>query len=217
LPYIYGFIAPDRRWHIVCFSIPIASIFERQRGLAMVETAKPLMALCASDIMSRNVVMIPREMSLQGAARMLARAAVSGAPVVDENGRCIGVLSATDFMNWVKDDHKSAIVHEAEADLCKPWQILDAAIEMTGCVESCMTKDPVLAFANIKIGELAAMMMEAHIHRIIVVDSISQRPIGVVSSTDILAAFARAHRMAADQEQSEADPTQYDFYGDTMQ
>jgi predicted transcriptional regulator len=35
------------------------------------------------------------------------------------------------------------------------------------------------------------MMMDAHIHRVIVVDS-ENRPIGVVSSTDILAAVARA-------------------------
>ena len=40
---------------------------------AMVETAKSLLTLCAADIMSPDVVMIPREMSLQGAARMLAR------------------------------------------------------------------------------------------------------------------------------------------------
>ena len=36
------------------------------------------------------------------------------------------------------------------------------------------------------------MMMEAPIHRVIVVDGVSHRPIGIVSSTDILAAVARA-------------------------
>lgn len=159
----------------------------------MVQTAKPLMTLCAADVMSRNVVMIPREMSLQGAARMLARAGVTGAPVVDSNGRCIGVLSATDFMNWMKGDHKGEAARVAEECVCKAWQIPEGANELTGCVEACMTKNPVLAFANVRIGELAAMMMDAHIHRIIVVDTAS-RPIGVVSSIDILAAVARAHR-----------------------
>ena len=89
----------------------------------MVDTARPLLALCAADIMSHSVVMIPREMSLQGAARMLARAGVTGAPVVDSAGRCIGVLSNTDFMNWVKEDHKKeAGKHNGEA-VCTSWQI----------------------------------------------------------------------------------------------
>jgi len=137
-------------------------------------------------------VMIPREMSLQGAARMLARAGVTGAPVVDAAGRCIGVVSATDFMNWVKEDHrKEANKHNGGA-VCTSWQIPEDADEANGCVESYMTKDPVLVTAGVKIGELARMMMDAHIHRLIVVDRISGRPIGIVSSMDILAAVARA-------------------------
>lgn len=167
----------------------------------MVETAKPLMALCAADIMSRNVVMIPREMSLQGAARMLERAGVTGAPVVDSNGRCIGVLSATDFMHWMRSDHQRAISRDIDGNHYKPWQIPESDNELTGLVEACMTKDPVLALGNVKIGELAAMMMDAHIHRIIVVDAVSQRPIGVVSSMDILAAVARANRTNSDDTQ----------------
>ena len=35
-------------------------------------------------------------------------------------------------------------------------------------------------------------MMDAHIHRLIVIDNVSERPIGIVSSMDILAAVARA-------------------------
>jgi len=171
----------------------------------VVETAKPLMTLCAGDIMSRNVVMIPREMSLQGAARMLARAGVTGAPVVDASGRCIGVLSATDFMNWVKSDHKHHPGGAVNGDHCMPWQILETVPEINGNVESCMTKDPVLTPASVKIGELAAMMMDAHIHRVIVVDAVSQRPVGIVSSIDILAAVARAHRMNPDEAQPAPD------------
>jgi hypothetical protein len=41
------------------------------------------------------------------------------------------------------------------------------------------------------IGELARLMLDAHIHRIMVRDE-NNRPIGIVSSTDILAAVARA-------------------------
>jgi CBS domain-containing protein len=57
----------------------------------------------------------------------------------------------------------------------------------------------VLVTANVKIGELARMMMEAHIHRVIVVDRITSRPVGIVSSMDILAAVARADQPHMDE------------------
>lgn len=163
----------------------------------MTQSTKPLLALCAGDIMSQHVVMIPREMSLQGAARMLTRAGVTGAPVVDGNGRCIGVLSTTDFMHWIEKDKKNGKPKSSGQSICSAWQIPPEAIEPTCLVEDFMTKDPVLAAAGAKIGELARMMMDAHIHRVIVVDG-AERPIGVVSSMDILAAVARAEALSAE-------------------
>src|SRR5882724_10626050 len=127
---------------------------------------KPLLSLCAADIMCTHVVMIPREMSLQGAARMLARAGVTGAPVVDAEGRCIGVLSATDFMHCVEED---SVQHHAPNDtghgICRPWQIPDADICASSVVGDYMTADPVLAAPGTRIGILAHMMIDAHIHR----------------------------------------------------
>ncbi len=164
----------------------------------MTQSTKSLLSLCATDIMSPDVVMIPREMSLQGAARMLARAGVTGAPVVDVDGRCIGVLSSTDFMHWVEKDRKSGKTKETTEPMCKAWQIPADSIEPRGRVEDFMTKDPVLVVPNTKIAEMARMMMDAHIHRLIVIDNISQRPIGIVSSMDVLAAVARAESAPAD-------------------
>lgn len=169
------------------------------------DTEKPLMSLCASDLMSPEVLLIPREMSLKGAARMLARAGVTGAPVVDASGRCIGVLSATDYMRWVESERKAPLPQESAECMCKPWQIPEGVLEEAGCVERCMTRDPVLVGPNTRIGDLARMMMDAHIHRLIVVDRSSQRPIGIVSSTDVLAAVARA-------EMSMAEPSEETLY-----
>jgi CBS-domain-containing membrane protein len=53
--------------------------------------------------MSRDVVMLSDRMSLQGAARILSRAQVSGAPVVNEEGRLVGVLSAVDFLHLAEN------------------------------------------------------------------------------------------------------------------
>jgi predicted transcriptional regulator len=157
---------------------------------------KLLMSLKAADLMSRNVVMLSQEMSLQLAARLLARAGVTGAPVVDDRGQCVGVLSATDFMHSVEHERKSA----GSGDCFKAWQQVPEG-DVSGCrVADCMTPDPVLVTPDVRIGELARMMMDAHIHRIIVVDGPTNRPVGVVSSMDLLAAVARAEQPAEEPE-----------------
>lgn len=54
-----------------------------------------------------------------------------------------------------------------------------------------MTADPVSVPPSTRLSELARSMLDAHIHWVIVVDALD-RPVGIVSSTDILAALARA-------------------------
>src|SRR6516162_1975130 len=63
---------------------------------------KPFLALTAADLMTAPVMTIPQEMSLREAARLLSRSSISGAPVVDAEGRCVGVLSASDFVTWAR-------------------------------------------------------------------------------------------------------------------
>ena len=167
------------------------------------QATKSLLTLSATDVMSNHVVMIPREMSLQGAARMLGRSGVTGAPVVDSRGRCIGVLSTTDFMRWVEKDRHDGLGHGTGEPMCSAWQLPETAIEPTCRVEDFMTRDPVLVSPGTKIGELARMMMDARIHRLIVVDNLTERPIGIVSSMDILAALARADIAATEQTHEE--------------
>jgi CBS domain-containing protein len=61
-----------------------------------------------------------------------------------------------------------------------------------------MSADPVLVPPCFRINQLARMMLDAHIHRVIVADE-QGRPIGIVSSTDILAAVAYAAGPRKDQ------------------
>lgn len=156
----------------------------------MVATQKPLLSLRASDLMSRTVIAVPREMSLCGAARLLSRAQVTGAPVVDGAGVCIGVISATDFLNWAERDRPTG-PNKERGCVCASWQIVEPDKLPEDQVENYMTRDPVTAKASTSIVELARMMINVHIHRVVVVDD-SGRPVGVVSSTDVLAAVAGA-------------------------
>jgi CBS domain-containing protein len=130
---------------------------------------KPLAALTAADVMTRDLVVIGEAMTLQDAAHLLAGNAISGAPVVDAQGRCVGVLSATDFFRWMEDERLE----------------ISPAYE----VDTLMAPDPVTVPPSTPMRDLARMMVDGHIHRIIVVDE-RRRPVGIVSSTDILAVMA---------------------------
>jgi CBS domain-containing protein len=157
----------------------------------MKTTEKPFLALTAQDLMSRVVLLVPREMSLRGAAHLLRQARVSGAPVVDAAGRCVGVLSSTDIVRWVERDFAACGRPAESPAVCSDWQIIDWKGLPTDAVSSCMSAELVTATPYTRIADLARGMNDAHVHRIVVVDE-NDRPVGIVSSTDILAAVAGA-------------------------
>jgi CBS-domain-containing membrane protein len=150
-----------------------------------------LVGLTAEDLMSRNVLVISPHISLKAAAHLLAQADVSGTPVVDGEGRCVGVLSAADLVHWV--DRGKPMTNQRSADAsgaCRDWQI-DGSDDMPEDeVSQYMTTDVVVTGPETRVGEMARWMRDARIHRIVIVDE-RRRPIGLVSSMDVLAAVAR--------------------------
>jgi CBS domain-containing protein len=157
----------------------------------MVPVTKPLFSLTAADLMSGALVVVPEEMSLKGAAHLLAQASVTGAPVINAAGRCIGVLSATDFVHYLDRGRHGPAACATSPAFCASWQIVEPERLPEDSVCNHMTRDPVMVTATATIGELARKMVDVHIHRVIVVDR-AGKPIGIVSSTDVLAAVARA-------------------------
>jgi len=201
---------------------------------------KPLLALTAADIMTRDVVRLPEAMTLRDAARLLLHNRIEGAPVVDAEGKCVGVLSAFDFLRMAEKraaattptapalpitcsfqkahrtpEGKAVVVCTLPPGVCPiqrklveaagkealvcteprcvlaDWQLVDVEKLPADDVRHLMTPDPVTAAPTTPIRVLARMMVDVHIHRIIVVDE-DGKPSGVVSSTDLLAALARS-------------------------
>jgi CBS domain-containing protein len=201
----------------------------------MIAQEKALLDLTAGDLMSHNPIVLHQTTSIRDAARTLMQAYISGAPVVNEKGRCVGVISTTDFLRltWPgKEELKQAgpssrcqFMHQTEQaeGMIKTWcglpagacllqgtvdpqsgmpqcslprsvfmdgQMVDVEELPGDSIHSLMTADPVTVHTDVSVRTLARMMMEAHIHRLIVVDD-DLRPVGIVSSIDILAALAQ--------------------------
>ncbi len=144
----------------------------------MLATKRSPADLTAGDLMSRDLVSVSQEMPIREAGRLLLLHQISGLPVVESDGTCVGVLSTTDFLRW---------------------QIMNAEQPTTGKVGQYMTLDPVTVAIDTPLTELAQRMADAHIHRVLVVDRL-HRLVGIISSTDVLAGIVRAGRTEAESE-----------------
>src|SRR5262245_39110788 len=118
---------------------------------------KPLHDLTAGDLMKRPVVTIPQELTLRAAAGLLQRERISGAPVIDHQGRCVGVLSATDFLR--RAGGEPSVARPMPTEECfSDWQVVDVETLPTEEVRFHMSSDVVTAPAEMPIAELSRMM-----------------------------------------------------------
>jgi CBS domain-containing protein len=198
-------------------------------------TPQALLALIADDLMSRDVVQFPETMPLRDAAHLLMKNHIGGAPVVNAEGKCVGVLSAMDLLRRAGNPAEPAAVRrpltcsfqvqtqrpdgtaltqctlppgvcpiqrfatgprgEVVTECSQPhcvlldWQVVELEKLPADQVRRFMTPDPVTVTPATSIRQIARMMIDAHIHRVIVVNE-QQWPVGIVSSTDVLAALA---------------------------
>ena len=148
--------------------------------------------LHVSDVMQSQVVGIPIHATMAEAASLLCKNDVSGAPVVDEFGRCVGVLSASDFTRRDQDDHASDMLphRDSEFVMCQdqfrgPMQIHYVPEDS---VERYMTTSTQTIDAQETLLEAARYMTEGHVSRLIVLDA-DAKPVGIVSSLDLLASW----------------------------
>ena len=118
--------------------------------------------LTARDVMSRTVLAVRDDLTLEQVAGLLADNEISGAPVEDDEGSLLGVVSVTDV-------NRSS----AEPGL-KVRQI------MTPIADTVAEETPV--------PEIARMMVANHYHRMIV--NWREKPVGIVSSMDLLKLIA---------------------------
>jgi CBS domain-containing protein len=147
---------------------------------------RSLLRLTAADLMTTPVTTLPHDLSLRDAARLLGRSSISGAPVVDAAGRCLGVLSSSDFLTWAGKEGTE------EVSFIAPWgEVISVNGDSGNKIADYLTRAPITVSPTTPIGDLAQKMAGAHIHRLLVVAE-HNRPCGIVTSTDILAAVAQA-------------------------
>lgn len=153
-----------------------------------------LLTLRVADIMSKNVVQIGSHETMGDAARLLLEHEISGAPVVDEVGRCVGVLSGFDFAGR---EHARSLRGESAQGKVEHVLVRDRPDEpchiedvREDVVENYMSPAAQTIRPDVTLLQAARTMCITHLHRLIVLDK-QERPAGIVSSLDIVAALVK--------------------------
>jgi len=149
-----------------------------------------LLSLRVSDVMQRHVIQLPAYGMMSEAAETFLKHEISGAPVVDDHGCCVGILSALDFVRRERD------LAQGRAAECKqaksgPKPMLNLGFFDDERIERNMIRNVQSVTAEATLMDAARIMCAAHVHRVPVLDA-SERPIGMVSSLDIVAAIVHA-------------------------
>jgi predicted transcriptional regulator len=160
----------------------------------------------ACEIMTREVASVNTGNRVADAIQLFLRDHISGAPVVDDVGVCVGVLSTTDIVNFEEKRGKQAesagTATQRPFDSwawCEDWLCKFRKVDgdnqpmLEGPVSNYMTRDVVSVAEDTSLYAVLRMMVDAHVHRVLVLDS-CRRPLGIVSTMDVLKAALRAGR-----------------------
>ena len=137
----------------------------------------------AKDVMTKDVVFVRKDASLEEVADRLNLHLISGVPVIDDDKRVFGVISEKDFLFQMGAQEKGTFMG-----------IVAHCLKSKGCVaitmrkqkaEDIMTSPAITVGENTPIFEIANTFTEKNINRTPVVDQ-NNKLVGIVTRTDIV-------------------------------
>jgi CBS domain-containing protein len=132
----------------------------------------------ARDLMERNALTIPAAMPFTEIVHLLVVAGIHGAPVVDDGGAIVGVISAMDLLratDQANDDEQD------EGEGSDPLADLASAT-----ARDLASPEPVWVSPDMPAVEVARLMREEGLHRVLV--GSDGRLQGIVTPFDLLRA-----------------------------
>lgn len=137
------------------------------------------------DVMTQEVVTARPDTPFKEIAALFHRNDVTAIPVVDDQGRPLGVVSEADLIR------KEAVLPDPEGRSPGRWLAAqDRARAEAETAGGLMTSPAVTARAGWSVGEAARAMDKGKVKRLPVVDEVG-RLVGIVSRSDLLQVFLR--------------------------
>jgi CBS domain-containing protein len=148
--------------------------------------------LTAKDIMTKEVVAVQPETSLEELSALLVKSGISGAPVVDAKGALVGVVTENDLIERNKRLHIPTVVSFLDAAIylesSKRFAEEVRRVTATKVGDICSRK-VISITPDTTLTDIATVMSEKKVHLLPVV--LDGKVIGVVGKRDVVRAVAQ--------------------------
>ena len=149
----------------------------------------------AKDIMTKEVITVTADVTIEGLARIFTRHDISGAAVIDAEGKLIGIVTENDLIKMEQKLHIPTVINifDAVIYLGSSKRFEEDIKRMAATkVEDIYRKDIVTITESSTIEEIATIMSEKDIHHLPVVKK--GKLVGIVGKKDIVRAIAKVER-----------------------
>ena len=138
------------------------------------------------EIMTAPVTVVKGDQTLEQAARLMLDNSIGGVPIVDDEGKVVGIVTESDFS---AKEHAIPFSRIYAPQLFGEWmskegieKAYEAARKIT--VDKIMSAPVVTISPEDTVAEAERKMLEHRIHRVVVVED--DVPVGIVSRHDFL-------------------------------
>jgi CBS domain-containing protein len=144
------------------------------------------------SVMTAEVVSFGVDEVVEAAMRRLVERGVDAGPVVDADGRVVGILSTGDLVVEEARLHFPTVVNFLGVNVTLPFdkKSLDDSVSkaLGATVGEVMTADPVCIHVDATVEDAATLLHDHNVSRLPVVD-LDQRLVGIVARGDIVRAI----------------------------
>jgi CBS-domain-containing membrane protein len=148
--------------------------------------------LQARDIMTKEVITVSPETKVLDLAQLLAEHKINGAPVVDKQGRLVGVVTQNNLIDRAKKFELPHVISILDAHfyLERPSTFKKNLEKLMGnLVVDIMTSPPVTITAEVEVDEIATIMARRQVHTLPVLEG--DKIIGIIGKIDIIRALGQ--------------------------
>ncbi len=151
----------------------------------------------AKDVMTQNVITVGPEITVQALAALLSERGISGAPVVDSDGRTVGIVSEGDLL------HRAELGTERHGERRSSWWLEDFAAGLardyvkthSRTVGDIMTREVVTVSEETELAEVATLLETRRIKRVPVMRD--DKIVGIISRSNLVRALGATYTASA--------------------
>ncbi|HAW59995.1 MAG TPA: hypothetical protein DCW86_00800 [Actinobacteria bacterium] len=148
--------------------------------------------LKARNVMSKEVLVVEKGTLVKEVAKLFTEKKIGGAPVVDENGKLVGIVTEGDLIMQDVRIHFPTYIHLLDGFIfLQSFGRFERELKKAvgARAEDVMTPDVVTVSEDTPLEEIATLMVEKDVSRLPVLRG--DKIVGMVTKGDIVRAIAR--------------------------